>query len=80
MYDIDKTVEYLSKLRLQYIISESAYGEIWRISKTYTPKQLQQKIQQLPAEFILGTIYSQWQEVESLRKQNAFTYQLMEKL
>ncbi len=73
-----KTIEYLSKLDIQYVIPEKAYGEIWKIAKTYTPKQIKQKLQKLPVRFCIGHIYFQYKIVESLKEQNAFIYELVE--
>ncbi|MEM7590495.1 MAG: YrhB domain-containing protein [Cyanobacteria bacterium P01_A01_bin.83] len=75
--DETKTIKLLSQLNLSYVVPELAYGEVWTIPKKYSKNQLQNKIEQLPARFNIGSIYFQWSIIESYKKQSAFTYKLL---
>ena len=72
-----KTIKLLSQLDLSYTVPELAYGEVWNISTKYSAIQLRDKLKQLPAIFNIGSIYFQWEIIESYKKQSAFTYNLI---
>lgn len=74
--DLRRTIDYLGKLDISYVIPEEAHGEVWKIAKGYTDKQLKSKLETLPVRFNLGDVYFLYKRLESLKKQKDFIYQL----
>jgi hypothetical protein len=73
-----KTIERLSKLGISYVVPEEEHGTVWKIPKTYTTEQLENKLKSLPVRFNLGNVYFRWDVLESLKEQSDFEYQLSE--
>jgi hypothetical protein len=76
--NMSETIGYLSKLDIRYVVPEEAQGTVWNIPKKYTDGQLKDKLKSLPAKLNLGNVYFRWEQLESLKKQNAFEYRLSE--
>lgn len=74
----DKTIEHLSDLGITYVVPEEEHGTVWRIPRVYTNEQLGNKLKSLPARFNLGNVYFRWEQLESLKTQSDFEYQLSE--
>jgi hypothetical protein len=75
--DERSTIEAILRLKPTYVVPEEAYGEVWRIPQKYNPMQLKQKLRVLPARFKLGSARSRWRELEGLKDQKAFIYDLV---
>ena len=74
--DLKRTIEYIDKLGISYVVPEEAHGEVWKIPKQYTYEQFESKLETLPVRFNLGSVYFQYQHLESFKKQKDFIYQL----
>lgn len=76
--EVEKTLDYLQRLDLTYVIPEGEFGEVWRIPKKYTRQELRRKLSTLPVVFNIGSCYFRWDVLESYRQQHAFSYELKE--
>jgi hypothetical protein len=73
-----ETIEHLSKLDISYVVPEEEHGTVWKIPKKYINEQLKNKLKSLPVRFNLGNVYFRWEQLESLKTQSDFEYQLSE--
>ena len=75
--DLTAAAIAISSLNLKFAVPEFAHSETWRIPKSYNVKQIQSKLETLPARFRIGKIYFQWKVIDSLKNQRAFAYALL---
>lgn len=77
--DVSVAVEWLSRLEIESVTREGANGVYLNKRNRYTPAQLRQKLESLPARFYIGAmICFKWKLMESLKQQTAFSYCLSE--
>ncbi len=76
--DMQRTIEFLRNLDVSYVLPEEAHGEVWRVPKEYSHKQLKSALSKLPARFKIGSIYFKYDALESFKSQKDFIYSLEE--
>lgn len=76
--DKRKAINIIYELDLSYTLEEKISGIIWKTPRDYDRKIIQSKLNDLPTRFNLGNIYSQWESIYKLERQEAFQYKLVE--
>jgi hypothetical protein len=73
----EEAVQFLRKLGITYVEPEVAYGETWRIPKSYSVQQLRERLRQLPCRLNLGSAYFVWKELERMKGSPSLRFELV---
>jgi hypothetical protein len=77
--DMERALDLLLKLNLQFVVPEFAHGRRWRIPQPYRRDQLREKLRDLPVTFEdCRGFYFKYEVFLEIDEARAFEYQLRE--
>jgi len=71
-----KTIELISNLGMQYVIPELEHGTIWKIPKTFNPKQIKKRISKLPCTFKNQGLTIALDTIQEILESKAFEFEI----
>lgn len=74
--NLEKTVELLHKLQMQYVVPEFEHGVNWKIPREYKPKEIRKALKRLPFTFEGQRFYFRLEDLERLKQANCCSLEL----
>ena len=75
--DTEEALCVLDELGITYVKAEVEEGTTWRIPRSYTTKQLRDRLRHLPCRFNLGSVYFNWETLERMKASSTLQFELV---